>query len=391
MNYPKITVVGSGYVGMSLSVLLAQKNEVCVLDINPDHVKKINNKESTVKDNDIQTFFSEKKLNIKATLDAQAAYLNSSFVIIATPTNYNPIENKFDTKSVDIVVENSLRENPNALIIIKSTIPVGHTQLLQERHGTNRIIFSPEFLREGSALYDNLYPSRIIIGSRLNDSKKFASLLIGAAIKENIQTIFMEPSEAEAVKLFANSYLAMRVSFFNELDTYALASNLDTQNIINGVCLDQRIGHGYNNPSFGYGGYCLPKDTKQLLANFGELPQNIVSAIVESNSSRMDFLSSEIMKLRPSIVGFYRLAMKEGSDNFRSSSIQGIIKRIKGKGVEVVIYEPSLNEEKFLDTKLINDLGQFKKISDIIVTNRRSDDLLDVSSKCFSRDVFKKD
>lgn len=391
MKYNKVTVVGSGYVGMSLSVLLAQKNEVCVLDINIDRVKKINNQESTVEDNDIQKFLSEKKLNIKATDNKETAYLNSSFVIIATPTDYNPKTNEFDTKSVDTVVEDALRENPNALIIIKSTIPVGHTQLLQEQHQTDRIIFSPEFLREGSALHDNLFPSRIIIGSQLDDSKKFASLLINAAIKENIQTMFMEPSEAEAVKLFANTYLAMRVSFFNELDTYALASNLDTQNIINGVCLDERIGQGYNNPSFGYGGYCLPKDTKQLLANFGKLPQNIIKAIVESNPSRMDFLSSEIMKQNPSIVGFYRLAMKEGSDNFRSSSIQGIIERIKGMGVEVVIYEPTLNDKKFLDTRLLNDLEQFKKVSDIIVTNRHCDDLLDVSSKCFSRDLFKKD
>ena len=391
MKYNKVTVVGSGYVGMSLSVLLAQKNEVCVLDINIDRVKKINNQESTVEDNDIQKFLSEKKLNIKATDNKETAYLNSSFVIIATPTDYNPKTNEFDTKSVDTVVEDELRENPNALIIIKSTIPVGHTQLLQEQHQTDRIIFSPEFLREGSALHDNLFPSRIIIGSQLDDSKKFASLLINAAIKENIQTMFMEPSEAEAVKLFANTYLAMRVSFFNELDTYALASNLDTQNIINGVCLDERIGQGYNNPSFGYGGYCLPKDTKQLLANFGKLPQNIIKAIVESNPSRMDFLSSEIMKQNPSIVGFYRLAMKEGSDNFRSSSIQGIIERIKGMGVEVVIYEPTLNDKKFLDTRLLNDLEQFKKVSDIIVTNRHCDDLLDVSSKCFSRDLFKKD
>ena len=384
----KITVVGSGYVGSSLAVLLAQHNDVTVLDIDASQVDKVNSKQSTVVDNEIESFLTKKELSLFATLDKQVAYKDASFIVVATPTNYDPETNRFDTSSVDSVVDDALSINTKALIVIKSTIPVGHTKWLQQKHQTNRVIFSPEFLREGQALRDNLYPSRIVVGSQLDVAKEFAGLLVQSAMKDDIETLFIRSTEAEAVKLFANTFLAMRVSFFNELDSYALAHDLDTKSIIKGVCLDQRIGDGYNNPSFGYGGYCLPKDTKQLLANYEQVPQNLIQAIVSSNVTRKDFVAEEILKLKPKIVGFYRLVMKEGSDNFRSSAIQGIMKRIKAKGIEVVIYEPTLHEEIFFGSRVLGNIDEFKRKSDIIVANRRSDALEDVHAKCFSRDLF---
>ena len=388
MKKNKITVVGSGYVGMSLSVLLAQHNDVIVLDIDAARVDKINSKQSTVVDTEIELFLAEKSLSLSATLDRQVAYEGANFIIVATPTNYDSDTNRFDTSSVDGVVEDALALSSNALVVIKSTIPVGHTKLLQEKYGTDRVIFSPEFLREGRALKDNLYPSRIIVGSKREVGKLFADLLIEGADKEDIKTLFIRSTEAEAVKLFANTYLAMRVSFFNELDSYALAYDLDTKSIINGVCLDERIGSGYNNPSFGYGGYCLPKDTKQLLANYEHVPQNLVQAIVSSNTTRKDFIADEILKLAPKNVGFYRLVMKEGSDNFRSSAIQGVMKRIKAKGIEVFVFEPELDENEFFGSQVLTDFDRFKEISDIIVTNRKDERLSDVYKKCFSRDIF---
>ncbi len=384
----KITVVGSGYVGMSLAVLLAQHNDVVVLDVDPGRVQKINSKQSTVVDAEIDAFLAEKELSLSATLDKQVAYRGASFVVVATPTNYDPDTNCFDTTSVDGVVKDALELNPDALVVIKSTIPVEHTKLLQENLNTDQIIFSPEFLREGRALKDNLYPSRIIVGSQLETGKEFADLLVQGAETQDIQTLFMSSTEAEAVKLFANTYLAMRVSFFNELDSYALAHELDTKSIINGVCFDSRIGEGYNNPSFGYGGYCLPKDTKQLLANYEQVPQTLIRAIVSSNTTRKDFIAEEILKLSPKIVGFYRLVMKEGSDNFRSSAIQGIMKRIKAKGVEVVVFEPELVEDEFFGSQVVTDLDRFKVLSDVIVSNRKAECLSDVEYKCFSRDIF---
>ena len=384
----KLTVVGSGYVGLSLAVLLAQHNDVTLLDIDGSQVDKVNSKQSTVVDNEIESFLTKKELSLFATLDKQIAYKDASFIVVATPTNYDPDTNRFDTSSVDSVVDDALSINTKALIVIKSTIPVGHTKRLQQKHQTNRVIFSPEFLREGQALKDNLYPSRIVVGSQLDVAKEFAGLLVQSAMKDDIETLFIRSTEAEAVKLFANTFLAMRVSFFNELDSYALAHDLDTKSIIKGVCLDQRIGDGYNNPSFGYGGYCLPKDTKQLLANYEQVPQNLIQAIVSSNVTRKDFVAEEILKLKPKIVGFYRLVMKEGSDNFRSSAIQGIMKRVKAKGIEVVIYEPSLNEDTFFGSRIIGNIDEFKRYSDIIVANRRSDVLEDVHAKCFSRDLF---
>lgn len=387
-NRTKITVVGSGYVGLSLAVLLAQNNDVVILDIDAVRVDKVNNKHSTVADDEIETFLAEKDLSLTATLDKQAAYKGASFVVVATPTNYDSDTNRFDTGSVDRVVSDALDLNADALVVIKSTIPVGHTKSLQQKHATERVIFSPEFLREGQALKDNLYPSRIILGSEHESGKVFASLAAEGAKKKNIETLFMSSTEAEAVKLFANTYLAMRVSFFNELDSFALAHDLDTKSIIHGVCLDDRIGEGYNNPSFGYGGYCLPKDTKQLLANYDRVPQTLIQAIVSSNMTRKDFVSNEILKKNPKTVGFYRLVMKEGSDNFRSSAIQGVMKRIQAKGVEVVVYEPELESPQFLGSRVISDLEDFKKNCDIIIANRMAECLKDVRSKCFSRDVF---
>jgi len=387
-NKTKITVVGSGYVGMSLSVLLAQHNDVTVLDIDATRVDKINNRQSTVADTEIESFLTEKSLSLSATLDKEAAYQDASFIIVATPTNYDSETNCFDTSSVDTVVEDALRLNKEALVIIKSTIPVGHTKLLQEKFGTTRVVFSPEFLREGQALKDNLYPSRIIVGGQCEASENFGRLLAQGAVKKDIETLFIRSTEAEAIKLFANTYLAMRVSFFNELDSYALAHDLDTKNIINGVCLDERIGGGYNNPSFGYGGYCLPKDTKQLLANYDQVPQTLIQAIVSSNTTRKDFIANEIIKMNPKIVGFYRLTMKEGSDNFRSSAIQGVMKRIKAKGIKVVVYEPSFGEDDFFGSKILNDVNEFILKSDIIVANRMSDELRYVQQKIFTRDIF---
>ena len=387
-NKTKITVVGSGYVGMSLAVLLAQNNEVVVLDVDPARVERINHKQSTVADAEIEAFLVEKELSLTATLDKEAAYEGASFVVVATPTNYDPATNRFDTRSVDGVVKDALELNSDALVVIKSTIPVGHTKSLQEKLDTNRVIFSPEFLREGRALKDNLYPSRIIVGGLLEAGKKFADLLVDGAEKKDIETLFIRSTEAEAVKLFANTYLAMRVSFFNELDSYSLAHELDTESIINGVCLDERIGDGYNNPSFGYGGYCLPKDTRQLLANYARVPQTLIEAIISSNTTRKDFIANEIIKMKPGVVGFYRLVMKEGGDNFRSSAVQGIMKRIKAKGVKVVVYEPSFEEDKFFGSKVLSDVSEFILKSDLIVANRVSPDLKHVQHKIFSRDIF---
>ncbi len=387
-NKTKITVVGSGYVGMSLAVLLSQRNDVVVLDIDPARVEKVNNKKSTVADFEINAFLSKKELSLTATLDKQVAYEGASFVIVATPTSYDPVTKSFNTSSVDSVVSDAIDHNNNALIVIKSTIPVGHTKSLQLKNNTDRIIFSPEFLREGQALKDNLYPSRIIVGSQLEKGKEFANLLVEGAKKSKIDTLFICSSEAEAVKLFANTYLAMRVSFFNELDSYAMAHDLDTKSIINGVCLDKRIGEGYNNPSFGYGGYCLPKDTQQLLASYDQVPQTLIKAIVSSNAARKDFIADSIIKLNPKVVGIYRLVMKHGSDNFRRSSIQGIMKRIKARGIEVVIYEPTYDEAEFHKSKVIDVLDEFKNISNVIITNRMSEELDDVKEKVLTRDLF---
>ena len=387
----KIAVVGSGYVGMSLSVLLAQHNDVIVLDIDAARVDKINSKQSTVADTEIESFLAEKSLSLIATLDKQLAYEGASFIVIATPTNYDAFSSRFNTSSVDAVVRDCLSLNQSALVVIKSTIPVGHTKSLQEKFVTDRVIFSPEFLREGQALKDNLYPSRVIVGGQSEQAKEFARLLKEGAVKEDIDTLFIRATEAEAVKLFANTYLAMRVSFFNELDSYALANEIDAKMIIEGVSLDERVGDGYNNPSFGYGGYCLPKDTKQLLANYDQVPQTLIQAIVSSNTMRKDFIADEIIKKNLKVVGFYRLAMKEGSDNFRSSAIQGIMKRIKARGMEVLIYEPALNESTFFGSEVIKDLSQFKFRSEVIVANRQCKRLNDCSTKVFTRDIFNKD
>ena len=384
----KITVVGSGYVGMSLSVLLSQYHDVVVLDIDKERVNLIKNKKSTIADIDIENFLNKKTLNLTATLDQEKALKNADFIVIATPTDYDIETNRFDTNSVDSVVRNALNLNPEALIIIKSTVPVGHTSSLQEYHNTDRVVFSPEFLREGQALKDNLFPSRIIVGNESTEAHEFAEILKESADKKDIPTLFIKSTEAEAIKLFANTYLAMRVSFFNELDSYALSNDLDTRNIIEGVSLDERIGQDYNNPSFGYGGYCLPKDTKQLLANYEHVPQTLIKAIVSSNTTRKDFIADEIIKLNPKLVGFYRLVMKADSDNFRSSAVQGIMKRIKAKGFEVVVYEPELKADEFYGSRVINDLDAFKEMCEIIVTNRNADCLRDVEEKCFSRDLF---
>jgi UDPglucose 6-dehydrogenase len=391
MNKIKITVVGSGYVGMSLAVLLAQKNNVVVLDIDSERVKKINSNQSTVADEEIESFLQDKTLELIATLDKNIAYKDANFIIVATPTNYDPQANSFDTSAVDGVVRDAIKLNQDALIVIKSTVPVGHTKSLQETHKSNRIIFSPEFLREGQALKDNLNPSRIIVGSQLESGKVFANLLVESAEKTNIKTIFIPSTEAEAVKLFANTFLAMRVSFFNELDSYALAHNLNTKNIIDGVCLDERIGQGYNNPSFGYGGYCLPKDTKQLLATYDQVPQKLIQAIVSSNSTRKDYIADLIIKLNPKTVGIYRLIMKQGSDNFRASAIQGIINRLKAKDIKVLIYEPTYNETEFFGSKVINSFDKFKESVDLVISNRLSPDLESISHKVMTRDVYGND
>ena len=384
----KIAVVGLGYVGLSNAVLLAQNNKVVGVDLDPSKVEKLNSKISPIFDRDITKFLQTKALDIRATTDLASAVSGSDFTIISTPTDYDENSQYFDTKSVETVIGETIKISPDTTIIIKSTIPIGFTHELRSRFGSQKIIFSPEFLREGQALKDNLHPSRIIVGSQLEAGRAFVNLLVEGAEKSEIETLFIRSTEAEAVKLFANTYLAMRVSFFNELDSYALANGLDTKSIINGVCLDERIGQGYNNPSFGYGGYCLPKDAKQLLANYDSVPQNMIQAIVSSNTTRKDFISEEILKLKPKMVGFYRLVMKEGSNNFRSSAIQGVMKRIKAKGIEVVIYEPEYQQTEFFNSKVLSSLDEFKRTADIIVANRDCSELKSVQRKVFTRDLF---
>lgn len=384
----KITVVGSGYVGMSMAVLLSKNSNVIIFDIDNERVKQINNGKSPIEDKDIDLSLKRSNLSLRATNCIREAYSKSQFIIIATPTDYNPITKTFDTKSVDMVVEDSINLNKDALIIIKSTVPIGYTKSLQQRYKTNRVIFSPEFLREGKALYDNLYPSRIIIGSKKKEAKRFAALLKLNAIKDDIKTIYMDSSEAESVKLFSNSYLAMRVAFFNELDTFSLASNMDVKSIIEGISFDPRIGEGYNNPSFGYGGYCLPKDTKQLEQSFIDIPQTLISAIVSSNQVRKEFISKQISKLKLKKVGIYRLIMKTNSDNFRESSIKEIIDQIDDADTEIIIYEPLIKESEYQGLKVIKSLKSFKEDSDMIIANRKSKELIDVASKVFTRDIY---